>query len=194
MSFPTISNTELNGVGATTLPNQPSEQGYSATQLKQKFDEPAKQLIAPKFNNLVSELQATSAATSLGAASPVGRTYGTTVQGSLNGLSADLETVETAMVDVETQKHSHLNKSVLDDLTDNSGVLNYDGAQVGTMDYNELNNQPQINGFPLSGNKSTADLGIVIPDELADLTADSDHRTVTDAEKTSWNGKSTVSS
>ena len=41
-----------------------------------------------------------------------------------------------------------------------------------------------INGQPLTSNVT-----ITIPDELADLTSDSTHRTVTDAEKSTWNGK-----
>lgn len=31
----------------------------------------------------------------------------------------------------------------------------------GTFDYDEMNNQPQIEGVTLSGNKSAADLGLV---------------------------------
>lgn len=79
-------------------------------------------------------------------------------------------------------------------------VKNSGGGGGGTSNYNELNNKPQINDVTLSGNKSLADLGIAsasdlqqvagsIPDELSDLTEDSTHRTVTDAEKTTWGGK-----
>lgn len=37
------------------------------------------------------------------------------------------------------------------------------GGGGGTDDYNDLNNKPQINGNTLSGNKTTAQLGISIP-------------------------------
>lgn len=59
----------------------------------------------------------------------------------------------------------------------------------GTTDYNDLSNKPSINGVSLTGNKTSSDLGIDIPTALSDLTDDSTHRLVTDAEKTSWNGK-----
>ena len=114
MSFPTISNTELNAVGATTLPNQPSEQGYSATQLKQKFDEPAKQLIAPKFNNLVSELQATTAANDIGAVTPPNRAAASTVQGVMNNISSDLDGAIGDIANLQVDEHTHTNKALLD--------------------------------------------------------------------------------
>ena len=37
------------------------------------------------------------------------------------------------------------------------------GGEGGTSNYNELSNKPSINDVTLSGNKTTADLGIVIP-------------------------------
>lgn len=58
-------------------------------------------------------------------------------------------------------------------------------------DYDALINKPQINGNELAGNKTNAELGI--PTELADLTADADHRTVSDTEKETWNAKSDFS-
>lgn len=35
------------------------------------------------------------------------------------------------------------------------------GGGEGTKNYNELNNKPSVNGVELSGNKTSADLGIV---------------------------------
>ena len=58
-------------------------------------------------------------------------------------------------------------------------------------DYENLIKKPQINGVTLIGNKSNADLGI--PTELADLTDDETHRTVTDEDIETWNGKSDFS-
>ena len=71
------------------------------------------------------------------------------------------------------------------------------GGSGGTTDYEELSNKPSIGGVTLSGNKTASDLGLAtpsdIPDDLADLNDDATHRLVTDIEKTTWNGKSTVS-
>lgn len=48
------------------------------------------------------------------------------------------------------------------------------GIFYGTNDYDDLINKPQINGVTLSGDKSLADLGIIIPTKTSDLTNDSD--------------------
>ena len=48
------------------------------------------------------------------------------------------------------------------------------GIFYGTNDYDDLINKPQINGVTLSGNKTSADLGIFIPTKTSDLTNDSD--------------------
>ena len=58
-------------------------------------------------------------------------------------------------------------------------------------DYENLIKKPQINGITLIGDKSNADLGI--PTELADLTDDETHRTVTDEDIETWNAKSDFS-
>ena len=106
MAFSKITNTELNSRGATTLPNQPT---ISATALKQEFDAPAKNIVAPKFNQLIDDLGAGTAADDVGAVAPTGRT-GTTIQGVLNSISSDL-------ADTEAEKHTHTNKTLLDDYT-----------------------------------------------------------------------------
>lgn len=110
MAFTKISNSELNSRGATTLPNQPT---ISAAALKQEFDAPAKNIVAPKFNNLIDELQATTGAASLGAVAPTGRT-GATVQAVINGISSDLATAESTLATVSTDAHTHANKALLD--------------------------------------------------------------------------------
>ena len=70
------------------------------------------------------------------------------------------------------------------------------GGSGGTSDYTELTNKPQIEGVTLSGNKTASDLGLAtendIPTDLADLNDDATHRLVTDTEKSTWNGKSSV--
>ena len=113
MAFTKITSSDLNSRGATTLPNQPK---ISATALKQEFDAPAKEVVAPKFNNLIDELEGESAAASLGATAPTGRT-GNTVQAVMNKLSVDLKTVEDGMSEAIAEAHSHPNKELLDSYT-----------------------------------------------------------------------------
>lgn len=83
-------------------------------------------------------------------------------------------------------------------LDDATGELTATGGGTGgTTNYNDLSNKPQINSVTLSGNKSSADLGLAdasdIPTALSDLTDDAIHRTVTDTEKAAWNNKSDFS-
>ena len=132
MSFSKITNTELNNVGATTLPNQPT---ISATALKQKFDEPAKNLIAPKFNNLVDELGATSAATNLGAVSPPNRAAATPVQGVMNNISSDLDSAQGDIANLQVTEHTHTNKALLDTYTQTEADL----AQAVADDHTHSN-------------------------------------------------------
>lgn len=60
-----------------------------------------------------------------------------------------------------------------------------------SVDYNNLTNKPKLNGVQIAGDHDNAYYGI--PTELADLTADADHRTVSDTEKETWNAKSDFS-
>ena len=46
------------------------------------------------------------------------------------------------------------------------------GIFYGTNDYDDLINKPTINSVELKGNKTTEDLGIIIPDKVSDLTND----------------------
>lgn len=47
------------------------------------------------------------------------------------------------------------------------------GGTGGTSDYNALTSKPSINGVTLSGNKTSADLGIEVPTKTSELTNDS---------------------
>lgn len=71
------------------------------------------------------------------------------------------------------------------------GTISASGG--GVAKYADLPDKPSINGVTLIGNKTTSDLGINIPTNLADLQDDSSHRLVTDTEKATWNGKSDFS-
>ena len=62
--------------------------------------------------------------------------------------------------------------------------------------YNDLTNRPSIpsiDGLATEDYVNTQINAIDIPSALSELTADSTHRTVTDAEKTTWNAKSNFS-
>ena len=140
MAFTKITQADLKSRGCTTLPNQPA---ISAQALKEEFDAPAKEVVAPKVNNLIDELEATSAAASIGAVAPSGTT-GSTVQEILNsiaqggggGITVDdsLSTSSTNPVQnkvitnainninqeitvLDGAKHTHSNKSLLDTYT-----------------------------------------------------------------------------
>ena len=193
MSFtPILIPQDFAGKGALSLPNQPV---MPAEDLKAAFDAPSRQVCAPAFNRLITELEATTGATSLGATAPTGRGSATTVQGVINKISDDLGTLESSIGPAIANAHTHSNKDVLDAISENPSTHEflYNGSSVGKTEYDQLNNLPQVNGVTLSGNKTTSDLGIIIPDELSDLADDSSHRTVSDTEKTAWNGKTTVS-
>jgi hypothetical protein len=118
MAFTKITNTELNSRGATTLPNQPT---ISAAALKQEFDAPAKEIVAPHFNGLIDELEADTAGASIGLQAPARRT-GSTVKAVVDAISNDLVTVEgklngvtnAGLLDAISLKHGHENKALLD--------------------------------------------------------------------------------
>lgn len=127
--FTKITNTELKERGATTLPNRPK---ISATALKQEFDAPAKEIVAPAFNRLIDELEAETAAASLGMEAPTGRT-GTTVQEVVENIALDLSYLEGSVLDpVIAMAHTHENKEVLDKFgEDSQGEPTYDGNPIG---------------------------------------------------------------
>lgn len=159
MPFTRISNAQLNSRGATTLPNQPQ---ISAAALKQEFDAPAKNIVAPAVNNLMDELEASTSANSLGAVAPTGRT-GTTVQGVLNSISSDLG-------NAEAQSHAHPNKAIIDKFDDTGTGLTYDGNPVGAV--------TSVNGQTGAVSLTASDVGALpssttIPTKTSDLTNDS---------------------
>ena len=144
MAFTRITQAQLNSRGATTLPNQPA---ISAQELKEEFDAPAKEVVAPKVNNLMTELEATTAAASLGAVAPTGYT-GDTIQLILNALGTAVKTLEASQIGatapsgqigddvqalinslsaaiavLEGQAHTHSNKSLLDSYTQTNSDL-----------------------------------------------------------------------
>ena len=281
MAFTKIKNSDFNDTGALNMPNRPSET-ISAQNIKKMFDAPAKEVITPAFNQLIDDLEDTTAAASIGAVAPVGA-RGNTVQAILNGvygaistavvdvseIKAEISSViiqvdaledeahthsnkelldtyeqsESDLADAVTKKHAHSNKSLLDTYTqtndnladavskkhshDNQSLLDtYEQTESNLADavskkhshsnksvldkFGESSGEPTYDGSPISGavdsvNGKTGTVVLTasdvsalpdsteIPDSLSDLSDDSTHRLVTDTEKSTWNGKSTVS-
>lgn len=62
-------------------------------------------------------------------------------------------------------------------------------GKANSADLAEKANSADLASVATSGSYNDLDNKPTIPDELADLASDSSHRTVTDTEKSSWNGK-----
>ena len=159
MAFTKITNQELNSRGATTLPNQPK---ISATALKQEFDAPAKNIVAPKVNNLIDELEATTAAASLGAVAPTGR-EGETVQAVMNDISGDLATLEAGVGPAIEDAHTHANKDLLDTYTQTESDLANAVSNAHTHSnktvidkFSDVSGVPYYNGAPIAGSGEMA--------------------------------------
>lgn len=69
MAFERISEEELAAVGVESLDDQP---GLAPAAMKAKFEETSKELLAPKYNELAEQLEAETAAGSMGAQVPEG--------------------------------------------------------------------------------------------------------------------------
>lgn len=81
------------------------------------------------------------------------------------------DTHGTAPTDYTPSETEQLKVLKQDKLTAGDGIVIEDnvisasgGADSGTTDYEELDNKPKINGVELSGNKTTSDLNIELPD------------------------------
>ena len=101
------------------------------------------------------------------------------------------EQTESNLADAVSKKHTHENKTVLDKFGESSGSPTYDGEPISGA-------VSSVNGQTGAVVLDASDVGALpssttIPDSLSDLSDDSTHRLVTDTEKTTWNGKSTVS-
>lgn len=132
MGFTKITNVELASRGATTLPNQPE---ISAQALKEEFDAPAKEIVAPKFNNLIDELEAGSAAASLGA---MKNGQSTNVQACFTSIETEMAAIEAKIPedaediqDAVNKRHTHDNKAVIDKFSEVGGNPYYDGNPIG---------------------------------------------------------------
>lgn len=131
MAFTKISEAELKSRGCTTLPNQPA---ISAQELKEEFDAPAKVIVAPKVNNLIDELEAATAAASLGA---VKSGQATNVQSYLDSIKTEVSQIEEKIPesaediqDAVNKRHTHANKAVIDKFSEVGGNPYYNGNPI----------------------------------------------------------------
>lgn len=136
----------------------------------------------------------------------VNSTVGTAIDDLANTLRAaafvDVDSAVTSTsTNVPTSKavHTQINNTI-DGFADTLGALAWEDNVPSHSHSNYVPTSRTINGKALSSNLTltAADVGALpssttIPDALADLTSDSTHRTVTDAEKTAWNAKSNFS-
>ena len=118
MSFTTITNDDLMNKGVTDLPDTPN---MAASELKQRFDSLGN-LCVSKIQTLVSELEAETAAISLGATIPSGLSAYKNVQSIIDALNAIVQQNAQA-------RHTHDNKAVLDTITE-EGKASYDSTAL----------------------------------------------------------------
>lgn len=122
MAFTTITNAELVGKGVKSLPDTPD---MAASELKQQFDSLG-DLCVSHIRTLVSELQTTTAAISLGAVTPAG------LEGTPSNVQDIINALATIVAQLEELRHTHGNKAVLDTISEtnkegyDSTVLKFD--------------------------------------------------------------------
>ena len=132
MAFTKITENDTINKGVIGLPDTPN---LSTAEMQAKFEELSNDVIIPKFNNLVDELGAKSAAGNIGATIPSGiNAESENVQAVLNGIAEKAHTHEKSdaeLTDAVTKAHEHSNKSVIDKFTENeSGVPLYNGGKM----------------------------------------------------------------
>ena len=120
MAFTKIVDADLINKGVIGLPDQP---GLSTAAMQNKLEETARSVVIPKHNALIDELEANTAAASLGATALTGRASSPNVQSVMEKLSADLKVVEDGMAVAIQDAHTHTNKSLLDDYTQTEANL-----------------------------------------------------------------------
>lgn len=132
MAFTKITENDTINKGVMGLPDTPN---LSTSEMQAKFEELSNDVIIPKLNNLVDELEAKSAAGNIGATIPSGiNAESENVQAVLNGIAEKAHTHEKSdaeLTDAVTKAHEHSNKSVIDKFTENeSGVPLYNGGKM----------------------------------------------------------------
>lgn len=118
MAFTTITNEDLQNKGVSSLPDTPD---MEASELKQRFDSLGK-LACDRINNLIEELEAETAAISLGASVPSGITASKNIQSIINALNLIVQ--RNAEL-----SHTHSNLELLDTFTE-EGKAEYDRVSL----------------------------------------------------------------
>lgn len=130
MAFTKITDAEKNAYGVTLLPNVPT---ISATELKQKFEEKSDDLIIPRYNELIDELEGSTASASMGA--KIGG-VDTTVQGAIDNLNTNKMTRSVYDSDNDgkvDQAEVADEATTLTDLTASVTELNYSEGVTGNI-------------------------------------------------------------
>lgn len=168
MAFTKITNADLNNKGVIGLPDTPQ---LSTMAMQEKFEETARDVIIPKFNNLVDDLSMNTAAASIGVQGAVktnlqskldstDRTLSThatdisSLKTSTSKLTTDMTTV-TQQSEAATQKVNTLETSVNSMVSDVSDLktkshTHTNKTVLDEFGENELGN-PTYKGQPIGG-------------------------------------------
>lgn len=141
MAFTRIVKNDTANKGVVGLPDTP---GLSATEMQKKFDELALDVIVPKHNNLIAELEATTGAASLGATVPSGISASPNVQAILNAIGSGQSALNqpsgatkvgaTNPVDnTTTTVQGALNSAYAREQSDIASVINRQNSDVASL-------------------------------------------------------------
>lgn len=124
MGFTKISDSAMQTHGVIGMDDTPN---LSVIEMQRKFDELATDVLRPAFDNLIDELEAPTAAASIG--TPSG-------------------TVQTDLTELKSKEHFHTNKDTIDKFSvDENNKLLYDGKSISTS--SESFKTVTVNGTPI---------------------------------------------
>ena len=133
-----IQASDFTGLGATSMPDKPSEEGMTAAEIKATFDELVTSLVKEKINALIDELVSTAGASQVGAMTIQGIT-GNTVQAQMASVVAQMTDMsQGSVVDgaITDEKLSKAPGALLDRFedhaSDTSCHLQVAGTTTGT--------------------------------------------------------------
>jgi len=98
MAFTKITSSDLANKGVIGLPDVP---GLSTSNMQIKLEETARDVIIPKHNGLIDELEANTGASNIGATAPTGL-VGTNVQSLIDDLNLKKENNSSALASTDT--------------------------------------------------------------------------------------------
>ena len=135
-----VKDENFSGLDIMSLPTRPSASGMSAAQLQERFDAGAKQVIAPKLNQLIDLLNSTEGAGNIGI-TPIEGVAGYTVQQILSAvklLLVDKQSIEQSNKDVDKKFDKTEAQALVKEVTFSEGsgvftITKYDGS-VQTYD------------------------------------------------------------